>query len=174
MRSMNRKETPNRNNPPPDGPTYHQPLTVATRILCVVGAGVTLLAPYELLIKPGIPVFQLGMIPFWVIAGGALLVGLVFLAAAVFGFAKTVSFDRKRRQMILRADGIFRISRIWSYPFDCLGMPAVRADSSSDGPTVYRLEIPIDGRRRLFEIAVFYAEDTAKAEAERLRTLLDR
>jgi hypothetical protein len=46
-------------------------------------------------------------------------------------------------------------------------------DSSSDGPAVYRLEIPVTGRRRPFEVAVFHAEDTARAEAERLQALLD-
>jgi hypothetical protein len=170
---MNRNETADRNGRTPDDPVYHQPLTVATRILCLVGAAVTLLAPYELLIKPGVPFFRFGMIPLWVIAGGALLVGLVCLAAAVLGYAKTVSFDRTRRRMVLRAEGLFGISRLYSYPFDRLGMPAVRADSSSEGPTAYRLEIPIAGRRRPFEIAVFHAEDTARAEAERLRMLLD-
>jgi hypothetical protein len=75
--------------------------------------------------------------------------------------------------MVLRAVGVSGISCLYSYRFDRLGMPAVRVDPSSDGPTVYRLVIPVTGRRRPFEVAVFHAEDTAKAEAERLRAALD-
>jgi hypothetical protein len=155
-------------------PIYHQPMTVVMRVFVFIGAALTFLAPYDLLIRPGIPVFQLGMIPAWIIAGGASLLGVLLLMAAILGFSKTVRFDLAGRRMVLRADGIFRITRIWSYPFDRLGTPAVRADSSSDGPTVYRLEIPIEGRRRLYEIAVFDTRETANAEADRLRTILRR
>src|SRR5262245_38305449 len=174
MRGMDRKRAPDRNGRMSADPVYHQPLTAVTRVFFLAGAAVTLLAPYELLIKPGVPVFQLGMIPFWLIAGGACFVGLICFAAAILGYAKTVSFDRLRRRMVLRADGIFRITRIRSYPFDRLGAPSVRSDSSSDGPTTYRLEIPIDGRRRVFEVAAFDTEEKANAEADRLRTLLGR
>jgi hypothetical protein len=170
---MGRNETLDRNGKGSNEAVYHQPMPVSTRVILVIGAGITLLAPYELLIKPGVPVFRLGMVPFWVVAGGASLIGVLLLAAAVFGFTKTVRFDFASRRMILRADGIFRISRIWSHPFDRLGMPVVRADSNTEGPPAYRLEIPIDGRRRPFEIATFQTEELAMAEADRLRMLLD-
>jgi len=170
---MNRKETLDRDGKGTNDAIYHQPMPISTRVILVIGAGITLLAPYELLVKPGVPVFRLGMAPFWVIAGGASLIGALLLAAAVLGFTKTVRFDFTSRRMVLRAEGVFRISRIWSYPFNRLGVLAVRADSNTDGPTVYRLEILIDGRRRPFEIAVFQTEELAKAEADRLRMLLD-
>ena len=170
---MNRKEALDRNGMGSNDAFYHQPMPVSMRVILVIGAAITLLAPYELLIKPGVPVFRLGMVPLWVIAGGASLIGVTLLAAAVLGFAKTVRFDFASRRMILRADGIFRISRIWSYPFDRLGVPAVRVDTSTEGPPTYRLEIPINGRRRPFEIAEFQTEELAKAEADRLRMLLE-
>jgi hypothetical protein len=171
---MIRTDASDRGGPPSDGPVYREPMSIVTRIILAAAAAVTLLAPYELLIKPGISVFQLGMIPCWAIAGGAIFVGLVFLAAAVLGFSKTVRFDPLGRRMTMQADGLFRLCWSSSHPFDRLGEPAVRADSSSDGPTVYRLEIPIDGWKRRFQVAVFDSAETAEAEASRLRTLLGR
>src|SRR5262245_39856101 len=98
---MDRNKAPDRCGRASGDPVYHQPLTAVTRVFFLAGAAVTLLAPYDLLIRPGVPVFQLGMIPFWVIAGGACLVGLILLAAAILGYTKTVSFDRLRRRMVL-------------------------------------------------------------------------
>ena len=97
---------------------------------------------------------------------------MLLLAAAVLGFTKTVYFDRKRRSMILRADGIFGLSRVWTYDFGQLGMPGVRTDDDTEGPPVYRLEIPVTGRRRPIEIAVFKTEAEATVQADRLRIIL--
>jgi len=156
----------------PDDAVYHEPITIFTRVLLFLAGLVPLLAPYELLIRPGVPVFQLGMFPFWVIAIGASCVSLLLLAAAVLGFTKTVHFDRERRQMTLRADGIFGLSHVRTYAFERLGMPGLRRDDDTEGPPVYRLEIPVAARRRPIEIAVFKTEPEATIEADRLRMIL--
>ena len=157
----------------PDDPVYCEPISVFTRVFVLLAGLVPFLAPYELLIKPGVPVFRLGMIPFWVIAIGATCLGLLLIAAAVLGFNKTVCFDRKRRLLILRADGILGFKRIWAYDFAHLSMPVVRRDTSSEGPPDYRLEIPVSGRRRPMEIAVFKTETEAIAQMDRLKTILE-
>ena len=156
-----------------DDPVYYEPISAFTRVFLFLAGLVPFLAPYELLIKPGVPVFRLGMIPFWVIAIGATCLGLLLIAAAVLGFNKTVRFDRKRRLLILRADGILGFTRVWTLDFGHLGMPVVRRDDSSEGPPDYRLEIPVRGRRRPMEIAVFKAETEAIAQADRLRIILE-
>ena len=152
---------------------YYEPISALTRIFLLLAGLVPFLAPYELLIKPGVPVFRFSMIPFWVIAIGATCLGLLLIAAAVLGFNKTVCFDHKRRLMILRVDGILGFTRIWTYDFGNLGMPIVRRDDSSEGPPDYRLEIPVRGRRRPMEIAVFKAETEAIAQADRVRIILE-
>ena len=155
-----------------DDAVYHEPISAATRVLLFLAGLVPLLAPYELLVKPGVPVFQLGMIPFWVIAIGASCVSILLLAAAVLGFTKTVHFDHRLRRMTLRADGIFGFSHVRTHAFERLGVPAIRMDAYTEGPPVYRLEIPVTGRRRPIEIAVFKTESEAAIEADLLRTIL--
>jgi len=157
----------------PDDAIYHEPMRGLTRVLLFLAGLVPFLAPYELLIRPGVPVFRLAMIPLWVIAIGATCVGIVLLAAAVLGFTKTVHFDRQRRLVIVRADGIFGLSHVRTYAFERLGMPGVRMDDDTEGPPVYRLEIPVTGRRRPIEIAVFKTEAEATVQADRLRTILE-
>ena len=157
----------------PDNPVYYEPISAFMRIFLLLAGLVPFLAPYELLIKPAVPVFRLGMIPFWAIAIVASCLGLLLIAAAVLGFNKTVCFDRKHRLLILRADGILGFTRIWAYDFGHLGMPVVRRDDSSEGPPDYRLEIPVSGRRRRMEIAVFKTETEAIAQMDRLRTILE-
>lgn len=157
----------------PDDAIYHEPMTGLARVLLFLAGLVPFLAPYELLIRPGVPVFKLGMIPLWVVAIGATCVGIVLLAAAALGFTKTVHFDRQRRLVIVRADGIFGLSHVRTYTFERLDVPGVRRDDDTEGPPVYRLEIPVTGRRRPIEIAVFKSESEAIAQADRLRMILE-
>ncbi len=157
----------------PDDAIYHEPMRGLARLLLFLAGLVPFLAPYELLIRPGVPVFRLGMIPLWVIAIGATCIGTVLLAGAVLGFTKTVHFELQRRLVIVRADGILGLSHVRTYAFERLGMPGVRRDDSSEGPPDYRLEIPVAGRRRPMEIAVFKTEAEATTQADRLRIILE-
>ncbi len=157
----------------PDDAIYCEPMRGLARVLLFLAGLVPFLAPYELLIRPGVPVFRLGMIPLWVIAIGATCVGTVLLAAAVLGFTKTVHFDRQRRLVIVRADGIFGLSHVRTHAFERLGMPGVHLDDDTEGPPVYRLEIPVAGRRRPIEIAVFKTEVEATVQEDRLRIILE-
>lgn len=154
--------------------TFRQPFGTATRIIVGAAGAVTLLAPYELLIRPGVPLFTPGMIPFWIIAMSALSIGVVLVTAALLGLKKTVTFDAAQRVMDVRTDGSFGIRQRRARPFADLGPVSVSEDHDTDGPPRYRLDIAIAGRKRLFEIAVFPDRAAAEAAASRLRALLMR
>ncbi len=66
----------------------------------VAAAGLFCFFPtYDLLIRPGIPVLVLGMVPMWIIALGAGGLGLVLLASAILGPARTIIFDPVKSEM---------------------------------------------------------------------------
>jgi hypothetical protein len=154
--------------------TFQHPFGAATRIIVGAAGAVTLLAPYELLIRPGAPLFALGMIPFWIIAIGALSIGLLCITAALLGLTKTVRFDATQRVMDVRTEGSFSIKHRRTRPFADLGTVGVSEDCDTDGPPRYRLDIVIAARKRLFEIAVFPDRAAAEAAASRPRALLMR
>ena len=152
--------------------TFHQPFGTAARVIVGIAGAATLLAPYELLIRPGVPVFTPAMIPLWIIALGALSIGVVCAAAALLGLPKTVTFDTAQRAMRTQADGSFGLRLHKSYPFADLGAVTVTADDNTDGPTRYRLAVAITGRRHPYEIETFAREADAQTAAERVRAVI--
>lgn len=152
--------------------TFHQPFGTASRILVGLAGAATLIAPYELLIRPGVPVFTLGMVPFWFISLGALSVGAIFVGAALFGISRTVTFDPARRVMDVHGDGSLGMRVRRSHPFADLGAMRVDEHYDSDGPTRYRLSIAIAGRKRPFEINVFPSRPEAETAADAVGKLL--
>ena len=113
------------------------------------------------------------MIPLWIIALGALSIGVVCAAAALLGLTKTVTFDTAQRVMRTQADGSFGLRLRKDYPFTDLGPVTVTADDDTDGPTRYRLAVAITGRKQPFEIETFARDADAKAAAERVRAAIE-
>ena len=139
----------------------------------VAAAGLACFFPaYDLLIRPGVPVLVLGMLPMWVIALAAGAMGLLFLTAAILGPARTIIFDPARAE--LRDLGAAGFGLRWGrrYRFRDLGQPTVLRLTDSDGPTTYRVMIPCAGLKQPLGIETYDDEATARETAARLAALI--
>jgi hypothetical protein len=72
---------------------FHQPLGLVARVFLIAGGVLALSAPHELLIRPGVPLLQWGMLPFWIIGVLAGMLGALFLLAGILG--RTHSPERR-------------------------------------------------------------------------------
>ena len=139
----------------------------------VAAAGLFCFFPtYDLLIRPGIPVLQLGMVPMWIIALGAGGLGLALLAAAILGPARTIIFDPVKSEM--RDLGAAGFGLRWErrYLFRDLGQPSVLRIEDSEGPTTYRVMIPCAGKKQPIGIESYPDEATARQSADRIAAVI--
>lgn len=150
--------------------------SMSTGLRCfVAGAGLFCFFPaYDLLIRPGVPVLVLGMIPMWFIALGAGALGLALLAAAILGPTRTVIFDPATHE--LRDHGAADFGLRWSrrYPFRDLGAPSVARVYETDGPDTWRVEIARAGRTRPLGIESYKEEAAAQEAANRIAAMIAR
>ncbi len=149
---------------------FRQSMSVGLRWI-VGAAGLFCFFPsYDLLIRPGVPLLQLGMAPMWFIALGAGALGLILLAAAILGPARTVIFDPKMRE--LRDLGAAGFGLAWSrrYPFRDLGAPDVMRRHESDGPDTWRVVVSCAGKP--LDIESYADEADARQAAASIAALL--
>ena len=143
--------------------------------LFVAGAGLFCFLPsYDLLIRPGVPVLVLGMVPMWLIALGAGALGSALIAAAILGPKRTVIFDPATRE--LRDHGAADFGLRWSrrYPFRDLGTPSVERVTETDGPDTWRVTIPCVGRKQPLGIESYKEEAAAQEAANRIAAVITR
>jgi hypothetical protein len=153
---------------------FRQNMSIGLRLF-VAGAGLFCFLPtYDLLIRPGVPVLQLGMAPMWFIALAAGALGLALLAAAVLGPKRMVIVDPAARE--LRDLGAADFGLRWSrrYPFRDLGAPTVERVEDSDGPPTWCVVIPRGGRTRPLDIESYRDEATAQQMAARIASVIAR
>jgi hypothetical protein len=151
---------------------FHQSMSIALRLF-VAAAGLFCFYPtYDLLIRPGVPVLVLGMVPMWFISLAAGALGLALLAVAVLRPKRTVIFDPLANELRDRgaADFCLRWSR--RYPFRDLGTPTVERVEDSDGPPTWRVVIPCAGRKRPLDIESYRDEATAQQAARRIAAVM--
>lgn len=142
--------------------------TIAERILIGFGGLVCFAPVWELFFRYRLDPFQLGYLPFWIIAliGGSMSVCL--LAGAILGGTQTIVLDATARTLEVR-HRYWRRSRNRHWRFDELGALDVTEDSWSDGPASYRLTIaPKHGKP--IELRDF----SARADAEAVKAALER
>ncbi|MDK9696928.1 MAG: hypothetical protein OEL76_11095 [Siculibacillus sp.] len=144
----------------------------ATRVILAVAGCFTLLAPWELLIRPGVNPFQWGMAPFWAISFGALSVGVPCFLGAVFGPSRTLHFDAGRRELIDR--GAISTGLAWArtHAFADLGPIVVAENDWSDGPSTWVVELTVAGRKRPLRVVDLPTKAGAEAVAADLERLL--
>ena len=143
------------------------PMPVGRRLVFGVIALIPLLAPYELLLKPGWetilhPAFGLAAL----ISLGAMLVSAFLMFAAIAGLESRVGFDLRRRTLTTAfwAPVVPLTQRTYSIN-DLL---AVRLETTewSEGPPSYSLKIEtLDGR----SLRLMSDEDRSEAEAVQSR-----
>lgn len=145
-------------------PTFEEPTTPVTRAVIAVFGLATLLAPWDLLIRPGHP-FELGKLPFWFISLGALAIGVPMLIGAILGPSRRLVVDTDRHLFVETTRAAFGLNLSRSRRFaDLVGL-AVVEDDWSDGPSTWRVEARFRESRRPWTIRTFLD----RVAAERLR-----
>lgn len=146
---------------------FRQPLGAIARLIMAGAGTLALSAPHELLIRPGVPLLQWGMLPFWVIGIVAGLLGAVLLLAGVLGLTRTVTFDATARQMFVDGNGSFGIGWRTRYRFaDVLELNVIE-EPQSEGPPRYALQAIVANAKGPVEIDSFASESEAiRAEAK--------
>lgn len=151
---------------------FHQPLSVLVRLALVAGGAVALSAPHEFLIRPGVPLLQWGMLPFWIVGIAAGLLGALFLLAGVFGLTRTVTFDGKAREMFVDGNGSFGIGWRTRYKFaDILELNIVK-EPQREGPARYALQAIVANAAGPLEIDSFASESEAIAAEAKINALM--
>ena len=151
-----------------DALVFRQSMSIGLRWFAAAAALFCFFPAYDLLIRPGVPVLALGMVPMWLISLAAGALGLFLLAAAILGPARTVIFDPATRE--LRDHGAADFGLRWSrrYPFRDLGAPTVERVCETDGPDSWRVAIPCAGRERPLGIESYQEEAAAQEAANRI------
>ena len=151
---------------------FHQPLGWITRVFLAGGGVLALSAPHELLIRPGVPLFQWGMLPFWLIGVAAGLLGAVLLLAAILGLTRTVTFDAEKRELRVDGNGSFGIGWSERYGFaDVLELDIIK-DEQTEGPPRFVLQAVIARAKGPLEIDTFRNENEAIAAEAKIQTLM--
>lgn len=151
---------------------FHQPLGALARIVMVAGGALALSAPHELLIRPGVPLLQWGMLPFWIIGVVAGMIGALFLLAGVLGLTRTVTFDAASRELRVDGNGSFGIGWSARYAFaDILEFDIVKHEQS-EGPPRFVLQAVVSGASGPLEIDTFPGEGEAIAAQAKIEALM--
>lgn len=151
---------------------FHQPLHWLARALLIGGGVLALSAPHELLIRPGIPLFQWGMLPFWLIGTAAGLLGAVLLLAGILGLTRTVTFDADKRMLRVDGNGSFGIGWSERYAFaDILEFGIVKQEQSEGSPR-FVLHAVVARAQGPLEIDTFASEHEAIVAEEKIQALM--
>lgn len=148
--------------------------TMSPGLRCFIGAaGLFCFFPtHDLLIRPGVPVLQLGMLPMWIISLGAGTLGAVLLGAATLGASRKVVFDARAREMRELGAGSFGLRFQHRHAFADLGVPSVRREDSSDGPARFAVIVPHAARGLPIVIDTYDDETGASDAVRRIAKLL--
>ncbi len=146
---------------------FHQPLGWVARIFLIGGGALALSAPHELLIRPGVPLLQWGMLPFWLIGVAAGLIGAVLLLAGLLGLTRTVTFDASARELRVDGNGSFGIGWRERYAFADILEFGILKHEQSEGPPRFILQAVVARAKGPLEIDTFANEqDAIDAEAK--------
>lgn len=151
---------------------FHQPLHWYARAFLIGGGALALSAPHELLIRPGVPLLQWGMLPFWIIGVLAGLIGAVLLLAGILGLTRTVTFDATSRELRVDGNGSFGIGWSARYAFaDILEFDTVKHEQS-EGPPRFVLQAIVTGASGPLEIDTFSNEQDAIGAEAKIQALM--
>ncbi len=151
---------------------FRQPLGWLTRVFLASSGALALSVPHELLIRPGVPLLQWGMLPFWVIGVATGLVGAVFLLAGLLGLTRSVTFDGDAREMFVDGNGSFGIGWRTRYRFaDILEMNVI-AEPQREGPPRYAIQAIVANAAGPVEIDSFPSEAEAISAEAKINALM--
>ena len=151
---------------------FHQPLGWVARAVMVAGGALALSAPHELLIRPGVPLLQWGMLPFWIIGVLAGMIGAVLLLAGVLGLTRTVTFDAGSRELRVDGNGSFGIGWSARYAFADILELEILKDEQTEGPPRFVLQAVVAGAKGPLEIDTFASEPEAIGAEAKIQALM--
>jgi len=143
------------------------PMPAGRRVLFGLLALVPLLAPYELLLKPGWetifhPLFGFAAI----ISLGAMLVSAFLVWAAIAGLVTRASFDLRRRTLTTAFWAPVVPLTMHTYSLNDLRAVRLETTESSEGPPSYSLQVEtLDGR----SLRLMGEEDRSEVESVQSR-----
>ena len=151
---------------------FPQAMTPGVRYI-VGAAGLFCFFPtWDLLIRPGVPVLQLGMLPMWIIALGAGALGALLLVAAILGLSRRLVFDASAAELRELGAGAFGLRWQNRYLFRELGAPSVQRETDSEGPTRFAVMIPCTRLKQKLRVDSYDTEAEAADVAQRIATVL--
>jgi hypothetical protein len=128
---------------------------------------------WDLLIRPGVPVLELGMLPMWIIALGAGALGLLLLIASVLGISRRLIFDAAAAELREIGAGAFGLRWQNRYFFRELGAPAVQRETDSEGPTRFAVMIPCARLKQRLRVDSYDSEAEAADIARRIADVME-
>lgn len=138
----------------------------------IVAGALALSVPHELLIRPGVPVLQWSLLPFWIIGLSGGLIGAVLLLAGALGLTRTVTFNSAERELRVDGNGSFGIGWSERYSFaDILEFDIVKQERK-EGPHRFILHAVIARAAGPLEIETFDSEGEAIAAEGKIQRLM--
>lgn len=151
---------------------FRQAMSPGIRVVMALTGLFCFFPTWDLLIRPGVPVLELGMLPMWIIALGAMALGLVLLAAAILGPSRELIFDAVAAELRELGAGAFGLRWQNRYSFRELGVPAVQHETETDGPTRFAVMIPCARRKQRLRVDSYDSEAEAEETARRIAAVL--
>ncbi len=151
---------------------FRQPLSALARIIFVAGGALALSAPHELLVRPGVPLWQWGMLPFWIMGIVAGMIGALLLLAGVLGLTRTVTVDGPARELRVDGNGSFGIGWSERYTFAEVLELGILKDEQKEGPPRFILQAIVAGAKGPLEIDTFASESDAIAAEGKIQALM--
>lgn len=139
--------------------------------LVIVGLFPIFLAPYELLIRPKWNGFSLYLIIPILISVGAILVGVLFVAAGLFGLNQTFIFMAKSKTIHHSYESALVPLRRKTYKFSDIAKSSINAHDWTDGPSTYSLQFIFkDGQK--IETSSFKTRNEAEQSLNKVENLI--
>lgn len=156
------------------GMVFDEPSGIVQRVVFTGFGLTTLLAPWELLIRPRGSIFTLGMLPFWFISLGALSIGVPMIVGGVLGLSRRLEFDFRARRVIERGKGAFGIAFASVRDLDRIATVDVAENAWSDGPSEWDVVLRFADGAKPWSVRRLTTEAAARALAEEILARMGR
>ena len=133
-------------------------------LLGLVGL-VPLLAPLELLVRPGIAVSEAAILLPWLVSAGAFAVGLPLLGVALLGIRRTVTVDMRDGLLSERVQGAFRLTWTRSQALARVAELGVEPEAWSDGSGAWWVVVRFEDETHPWHLTRCAAREDAMAVA---------
>jgi hypothetical protein len=152
-------------NPAQKAVSFEESFGGGARAILGVAGLIPLLAPWELLVRRGIPTFEAATLLPWLVSAGALAAGLPLLGVALLGFHRTVTVVPKGGLLSERERGPFRLTWTRSQALARVAGIGVEPEACSDRPVAWWVVARFKGGTRPWRLTRRAAQQDAVAVA---------